>query len=139
MAFQTVNIVEKTNGTGFPRDLTVSGNNNISKGIFVSLKDPRTASAVIVLNDVIGGLTNSDVTANTGQTNITVLTDFIADVVCSGTVTLGSAVGIVQDNYIKMIPETVSGAVIANLGIMNVGYALETGSDTERIEVRFRF
>lgn len=108
----------------------VADGTGIEKGQILKLTDPRTAAASTAANDVIAGIAAVEKVASDGRTALAVYTTGIFDMICSGTVTLGSPVctDAAGANHIKSVTQ-LSGANI-------LGYALETGSDDEVIQVQ---
>jgi hypothetical protein len=126
--------VELTNGTGNQRRFTVADGTAITKGSILKLTDPRTAIIASGTGDALAGIAAMDKVANDGSTSITVWTDGIFEMTCSGSITVGMPVqvaGISSENYVMVGGAIASGAIV-------LGYALETGSDEERINVRVR-
>lgn len=126
--------VELYNG-GRQRRLTVADANAITKGTLLSLQDPRTASGSLGTS-VAGafpcaGVASMDKEASDGSTSITVWTDGIFEMYASGAITRGNPIVFTTGNYVNAVGSTAtaSGAIIA-------GYAMETASDGEVINVR---
>lgn len=127
-------IVELTASTGFPRRYAVVDGTTISKGILLALADPRTASGTSTATGAgspCAGVSAMDKEAGDGSTSITALTDCIIDVRASGAIWVGANVMLAGSNEVKVADGLASGAII-------LGYALETASDQEVINVRVR-
>jgi hypothetical protein len=118
--------------SGKAKGFTVADGITIPKNTIMELIDPRTASANDGVGDVIAGISAMEKVANDGSTEISVWTDCIIDaVVASGaSVAVGEYVSTSGANVIKTATEAEIAAGKA------LGKALETGSDSERIEVR---
>jgi len=125
--------IELTNEDGFPRRFTVSATEAITKGSLLKLTDPRTATQANNLNNPIAGIASEEHTATDGVTEISVWTDGIFDMVASGAIGVGQAVttGGGVSNQVSTANAIASGAQI-------IGYALETASDTETINIRVK-
>ena len=137
MAKQTTAKVELTNSTGNPRRFSVVDNFAISKGDLLSLEDARVASyAQSTTGLPAAGIATMDKTASDGSTSISVWTDGIFDLVASGALILGEPVLFVNDNYVKSA--LASSLSITAAGSLIVGYAMETATDAERVNIRIR-
>lgn len=135
-----VRILELYGREGDRATFTVADGTAITKCSTLKLSsDPRTVSNYassdgVVTPRIFTGIAGHDKEASDGATTISVITNAKIDAYCSGSVTLGDNVVAVASNLFRScLPGTVlaSGAVIA-------GYALETGSDLEQIEIRLR-
>lgn len=100
-------------------------NANISKGAWLALSDPMTAATNAANGGVMAGIAAREVVSGDGKTAIGVHRRGFFPVTCSGTVTLGSPLGVYLNRVIEA-GTTLSGAAI-------VGHALETGSNGELI------
>lgn len=124
--------VELTNSTGFVRRFTIADGVAIAKNTILVMTDPRTAAANTATAAVIAGISSAAKEASDGETSLGVWTDGIFEMTCSGAVVLGCPVQTAAPgNMIMQATTTASGATI-------IGYALETGADLERINVRLR-
>ena len=117
-----------------PFDMIISDASSALYGTLVSLTDPGTVSTTVAANAKCAGVLARDKVANDGHTRISVYKRGTFRAVCSGAVTIGDpvvAAGVT--NMINNAPanSTTSGSAI-------IGYALETGSDQEEIEVELR-
>lgn|SRR3990167_4417689 len=119
-----------------PIDFTVADGTGIEKGAILALTDPRTAVAPTVLaTQALAGIAAREKVASDGRTRLSIFTKGIFDMTASGAITVGNAVVSAHDaNY----PNTVAKA----LGLTNpasgaaiLGYALETASDAEVIQI----
>lgn len=112
-------------------DFTVADGTGIEKGAILKLTDPRTAIIATASTDPICGIAAREKIANDGRTQLSVYRDGIFDMVASGAIAVGSPVKAagVPSNTVMQAIGTESGAVI-------LGYALETASDAETIQVR---
>lgn len=129
--------VELTNSTGMPRRFTAASSGTILKGTFLKFADPRTASASTGTADAFAGICAVDKAS--GATSITAWTDGIFELYASGAITAGDAVQTAAPgNYVMAIPNSVSGALVSQLGAKCVGYAMETATAGEVINVRVR-
>lgn len=108
----------------------------ITKGTILKLSDPRTAAASDGTADTCVGVAAMDKSATDGSTRISVLTNFIGEAYASGAITCGAhVVTAAGGNYVKQATDanvTASTAVI-------IGRSLETASDGEVVNVRFKF
>jgi len=137
MAKQTITKVELTNSTGNPRRFTIADANAISKGDLLSLVDPRTASyAESTTGLPAAGIASMDKTAADGSTSISVWTDGIFDMVASGALILGEPVVFINDNYV--LSALAASKAITAAGALIVGYAMETATDAERVNIRIK-
>lgn len=102
----------------------------------MTLSDPRTVAAVADTPTpdgiVCAGIASMTKEASDGSTKIAVWTDGIFEVYASGTITVGQPIKSVGSGYFGAAAtiDTVSGVIC--------GYALETASDAEVINVRIR-
>ena len=124
-------------GDGNPRRFTVANANQVSKGIIMYLIDPRTASSAyfstMPTNSIGLGITSMEKKAGDGSTALSLWTQGIFDLKCSGAVTLGDKVRIAGSNEVITLASTSGAHLVASL---TFGTALETGSDGEIINVR---
>lgn len=131
MAYEAVK-VELTEGDGWVRRFA-KGSGAIVKGQLLSLFDARTASgtlgATVAAANPAAGIAAED--AATATTVVSVYTDGIFDMYASGVIVAGNPVVFVTNNRVAAAASTASGSVIA-------GYALETASADEQINVRIR-
>lgn len=132
-------VVELTNGSGFPRRYTVSNSTAISKGTLLKLTDPRTAvaydGATVEGALPVAGIAAMDKEANDGSTSITAWTDGIFELTASGAIHLGAAVVFLNNNYVR---QASGGITVAASGAVIAGYAMETASDAELVNVRIK-
>lgn len=135
----SVTKVELTNSTGHPRRFTVAAATGIAKNKVLTLSDPRTAAEVsdttAATGYVMAGITSMEKVASTSgdtSTAISVWTDGIFEVKASGAITVGCPIKSVGSGYFMqaVAADFASGVVC--------GYALETASDQEQINVRIR-
>lgn len=125
-------VIELEYSTGNPRRYTVADGTAISKGILLVLSDPRTAAGTSTAtgwNSPCAGISAMDKEANDGSTSITAWTRGIFDLRASGAINIGSPVVMAGSNEVKVTDVGSSGAIV-------IGYALETASDQEVINVR---
>jgi len=128
------NKVELTNSTGHPRRYKCDSSTAIPKYTLLRLTDPRTASAQAAANEPMAGIAAEDKSATeTSVVTISVWTDGVFDLTASGAIAIGQPVCSAGDgNKVQAVASAAaSGAAI-------IGYALETASDTETINVRVR-
>lgn len=132
-----VTIVELTNSTGFPRRFTCAAATAISKGILLQYADARTAAAGNTKAAAFAGVAAMDKDATDGSTSISVYTDCVIDVRASGAITAGEAVCLAGLNEVmRLATATTSQAMFTTQAC--VGYALETATDQEIINVRVK-
>ena len=116
------------NNDGDPRRYTCASGTAIAKGTLLQLTDPRTASAHSGAAQRGAGVAAMAKSATDGATTITAWTNGIFEAVASGVITAGSAIEAgINVNVVKTTGA--SGAVV-------LGYALETSSEGETINVR---
>lgn len=126
--------VELTNSDGFPRRFTVANGTAISKGILLTLSEPRTAAKCTTAKNAqapAAGIAAMDKEANDGATSITAWTDGVFEIAASGAISTGDPVIFLVDNYVAKAPLHASGAVV-------IGYAMEDAATDEVINVRLR-
>lgn len=111
-----------------PIDFTVTDGTGIEKGTVCALSDPRTAAASTTAGEALAGIAAREKVASDGRTRLAIFKEGIFDMSASGGVTLGKPVISAGDNYVKGATPTDSGASI-------LGYALETGTDDEVIQI----
>lgn len=128
MAYELV-LRERTHD---PVDFTVADGTGIEKGAILKMTDPRTAIITSANADVCCGVAASEKIASDGRTRLAVYQNGIFDAYASGAITVGQAIisAGVPANQVKAATTTThSGAAI-------IGYALETATDQEIIQVR---
>lgn len=113
-----------------PIDFTVSDSTGIEKGAILKLTDARTAIIATGASDRLAGIAAREKIASDGRTQLAVYRRGIFDCVASGAITVGDAVASAgtPSNTVKTAAVTASGSCI-------LGYALETASDAETIQV----
>ena len=112
-----------------PVDFYCADGTGIAKGTLLKLSDARVVSAADSEGCVCAGIAAREKVANDGRTRIAVYQQGIFDMVASGAISVGSkliAAGV--NNQVK--------AGNAQSGAAIIGYALETATDGERIQVR---
>lgn len=123
------------NGSGDQRSFIVGNLAAVAKGALLKMLDPRTASGAltqkIVAPEIVAGIAAMDKTASDGSTRISVWTNGVFDLVASSAIGVGDAVGITTGNKVEALT-----ALAAASGAYILGYAMETASDGERINVR---
>lgn len=114
-----------------PIDFTVADGAGIEKGTVGKLSDPKTLAASSGSGDVFAGIVAREKAANDGRTTLAAFRRGIFDIyVASGAaVTVGQWVSTSGANVIKTATEAEIAAGKA------IGIALETGSDSEQINV----
>ena len=128
------------NNDGNPIRFTIADGTSVSQGQLLELTDPRTVTAADGSSTIFAGVAAEEHLANEGITSIAVHTDGIFEVVASGAITLGDPVTGENNNVKRLRAATseTSGALTADLGAANIGYALETATDEETINIRLR-
>jgi hypothetical protein len=114
------------------QDYTCADGTGIEKGTLLKLTDPRTVIITSAAGDRIAGVAAREKIANDGRTRIAVLRQGDFDMVASGAITVGDPVqsaGVPANTVMTAVAGGVSGCSI-------IGYALETASDAEVIQVR---
>ena len=119
------------NNDGNPIRFTIADGISVSKGELLALVDPRTASKALIATCQFAGVALEDHGAGQGITSISCWTDGIFEAVASGAIGLGAPVTGHPLNYVRVASGNASGATI-------IGYALETASADETINVRIR-
>ena len=116
---------------GNPRRYTCASGVAISKGDLLLLSDPRTvASHSTGVGGYMGGVAAMDKSATDLSTSISAWTTGVFEVTASGTITTGHPVkASTGENIVEAAAESIMGSAI-------LGYALETSSDGETINVR---
>lgn len=119
-----------------PSDFTVADATAITKGAILKMTDPRTAAIGTNGPVAVAGIAARDKVASDGRTRLAVYTDGIFDVYLSGACAIGdplmiSALATTYPNYVEAAGITASGA-------FTIGYALETGTNGEVIEMRLQ-
>lgn len=116
------------------QDYTVADGTGIEKGTLLKLTDARTAIISSAAGDKIAGIAAREKIANDGRTRLAVYVRGDFDMVASGVIAVGDPVKSAADaNYPNTVMTAVSGGVS---GCAIIGYALETASDGETIQVR---
>lgn len=111
-------------------DYTVADGTGIERGTLLKLTDPRTAIASSAAGDPIAGIAAREKIASDGRTQLSVVRRGDFDMYASGAIVAGHPViSAGHDNYVKVLTSGYSGASI-------IGYALETASTGEQIQVR---
>lgn len=111
-------------------DFTVADGTGIEKGTLLKLTDPRTAIKSSGAGDVIAGIAAREKIASDGRTRLAVCRRGDFDMYASGAIPVGvPVISAGHDNYVKEAGSGYSGASI-------IGYALETASTGELIQVR---
>lgn len=111
---------------------TVADGTGIEQYTLCKATDPRTASASDTAGEMIAGLAHSEKIASDGVTSLGMIEDAIIDGYMSGAGLIGQAVcSAGADNYFKVATKGLSGAQIC-------GYLLETASDNEQVQIRFK-
>lgn len=123
-------IVELTNSSGFPRSYQSASAAIVTKGQILTLFDARIASYALVDGAMCAGVAAMDKKAD-NSTRVTVFTDCIIDVAASGAIAVGQPVCLNAFGNVRLADTAASGAQI-------LGYALETSSANEVINVRVR-
>lgn len=118
------------NSDGSPRRFTCASGTAIAKGTLLKITDPRTAIAQSDLRDVCCGVAAMDKSATDLSTSISVWTNGIFEAVASGAIVVGAPVSA------STPANTIITATTAASGAAVIGYALETASDAETINVR---
>jgi len=113
------------------QDYTVADGTGIEKGALLALTDPRTAILASSTGQPCAGIAAREKIASDGRTRLSVYRKGDFDLVASGAITVGFPVSIAgtPSNTVKTALNSESGAAI-------IGYALETASDGETIQVR---
>lgn len=128
-------LVERQPNT-WPTAFTVADGTAITKGTILKMTDPRTASIGTNGPVAVAGIAARDKVANDGRTQLGVWTTGIFDVYLSGSCAIGdplmiSALATTYPNYVEAAGITASGA-------FTIGYAMETGTNGEVIQMRLQ-
>lgn len=113
-------------------DFTVADGTGIEKGALLKLTDPRTAIISSAANDMIAGIAAREKIASDGRTQLSVYREGIFDMYASGAITVGKPI-VAADT--GTFPNYIAQAGIAASGAQVLGYALETATNGEVIEV----
>jgi hypothetical protein len=133
MTYEAVKVELYDSSTGSPRRYTVADGTAITKGTLLKLADPRTASAAnaasIAAATYCAGIAAEEKEASDGQTSLGVWTNGVFECYASGAIVAGEPIVFIVDNHVARAVAVASGAIIA-------GYALETATTGEVINVR---
>ena len=119
------------NNDGDPRRYTVASGVAISKGTLLIISDPRTASAHTTASGAyMAGVAAMDKSATDLSTSISAWTNGVFEASASTAITVGYPV-VSGDtaNFVAVAASAASGAAV-------IGYALETATAAEVINVR---
>lgn len=121
------------NYSGAIQDYTVADGTGIEKGAILALTDPRTAILASEEAQPCAGIAAREKIASDGRTRLSVIRKGDFDMVASGAITVGAPVCLAgtPSNTVKS-----ANGVAAASGAAIIGYALETASDAETIQVR---
>jgi len=120
--------------SGAIQDFTVADGTAITKGALLALTDPRTAVLASSAAQPIAGIAARDKIASDGRTRLSVIRKGDFDMVASGAITVGSPVCSSTTGSLNYVMS--AAGVAAASGAAILGYALETASDGETIQVR---
>lgn len=111
-------------------DFTVADGTGIEKGALCALTDPRTAILVSSSTQPLAGIAAREKIASDGRTQLALYRRGVFDMVASGAIRIGAAVASAGTpaNQVLEAGVTASGACV-------LGYALETASDGETIQI----
>ena len=112
---------------------TVANATGIEKGALCSLADPMTAATVVGTHDVIAGVAASEKIASDGKTSLGVFRKGIFKATCSGAIPVGAPLASAADGAAHFINYVCTANAAGCSGSKTLGYALETGADTETI------
>ena len=119
------------NNDGEPRRYTIADGTAVSKGQLLQLTDPRTVTAKTAALQACAGVASMEKKASDGSTSISCWTNGIFEATASLAIAVGNPVVGVDRNKVNAAPAIASGAQI-------IGYALETATAGETINVRLR-
>jgi len=122
------------NNDGDPRRYTCASGVAIAKNTLLSLADPRTAAKATTAGSAIAGISSMAKSATDYSTSISAWTNGIFELKASGAITVGFPVISAADA--TNAQNTVMSATNGASGAMVIGYALETASDADTINVR---
>lgn len=118
-----------------PIDFTVADGTGIEKGTLLKLTDPRTAIISTASGDPCAGIAAVEKVASDGSTRLSVYKRGIFDMTASGAITAGNYVGSAADtNYPNTVMFTAGAAKFSGAAV--IGYALETASDGEVVQIQ---
>ena len=127
------------NNDGEVRRYTIADGTAVSKGDLLELTDPRTVvkftTAAAGTTHACAGIAAEEHVANQGSTSIAVITNGVYEMMCSGAVILGAPITFCLNNFVQ---DATGMASFALVGAYTAGYALETGTAEEVINVRVR-
>lgn len=115
------------------QDYTVADGTGIEKGAICALTDARTAILASSSGQPCAGVAAREKIANDGRTRLALYRKGDFDMVASGAITVGFPVSIASTAGFSNVVKQATGA---ESGAMIIGYALETASDAETIQVR---
>ena len=118
------------NSSGDQRRIACDTSLVASKGTLVNLTDPRTTTGLAVSGGAVSGIVARDKAGDDDAISLSVWTNMVADMMCSGAVTVGNSVIAAGNNQVGNYS---SGSLIPP-----IGQALETGANKEIINVRLR-
>jgi len=121
------------NNDGNPLRFTVASGTAISKGTLLAMTDPRTAIAHSSEGQAIAGIAAMDKSSTDGSTSISVWTNWIFEVKCSGTITVGQ--GVIASDFANVGTLALGGTTAAS-GLAVWAHAIETGAEAEIINMR---
>ena len=120
------------NNDGTPVRYAVANGISISKGDLLTLLDDRAASsATTAWGAPFAGVASEEHTSGQGVTSVSAWTNGIFEAVASGAIEVGGPVRAADVNKVMAAENIASGA-------KTLGYALETVTDGETINVRLR-
>jgi hypothetical protein len=130
LANEHILVTQKT----IPVSYTVADGTAIAKGALLKMTTPRTAVLADGTSDFVAGIAAVEKIASDGRTVLAVIEgpgdQFKA--FCSGTITMGQAVGTVASypNYIISMNALTD---VAISGVKRLGYAKESGTNGQQI------
>ena len=123
------------NNDGDVRRFTIADATQVSKGTLMTLTDNRTATVAVAshIPQVYAGVSSESKDANDGATSIGCWTNGIFEAIASGAIPVGAPITGGANNDVQNVA-----ALLVASGANILGYALETASDNEVINVRLR-
>lgn len=135
MANEAVKVYPNSSSGDVIQDFTCADGTGIEKGTLLKLTDPRTAIISTATADALCGIAAREKIANDGRTRIAVHRQGDFELRASGSITVGSRVCSYADANYPNVVGTANGVAAAS-GSAILGYALETASDGETINIR---
>ena len=123
------------NNDGTPRSYICASNAAIAKGTILSLADGRVAAKAAAAGCMVAGVAAMGKAADDFSTTISAWTDGVLDMVASGSIIFGYPV---MSAAVTAWPNTVAHASLTASGAVIIGYALDSVTTGNRVNIRLR-